>query len=275
MKVYHRNFFEPIAILTICAISILCSGCVSTVEYPRDLQKTSEYLVQIDTNSTLQNATFLIPLPVKNNQPVVGDRKLSPDDFSKNGYSIDFPQKYPEWTMNESISYISLGPNYPHYIRLHADLWPKGKIEWDAHYDTDDLATPLLFFNTLSPIGNESVLLPKIDFSPPEYPLVLRRIPKYSDEYYTPEVTEESSLVYADYISPNATPPFVSIEIRADNYWRDMDDTGGSNYYTDEVEGNIENNHGWNVLSGELSVANGPYPDLSSPRWQKLIRNSS
>ena len=245
------------------------------IEYPRDLQKTSDYLLQIDTNSPLQNATFLVPLPVKNNQPVIGAKKLTPGDFSKTGFSIDFPQQYPEWTPDGSHSDFSLIANHPHYLRIRAVLWPKGRTEWNVHDETNGIMTPLLFFDTLSPIGNESVLLPKLDFSPPEYPQILRKYPEYSEIYYIPERADESSLIYTDFISNNETEVFVYVEVRGDNYWRDNDDTGGSNYYSDKIEGNTGNNRGWNVITGELRVGNGPYPDLSSPRWQKLIQNGS
>jgi hypothetical protein len=59
--------------------------------------------------------------------------------------------------------------------------------------------------------------------------------------------------------------------IHGDNNWRDQDDIGGHNYYIDEIYGPISMSRGWNKIPGKFSVANGPYPDLSSPRWQKLI----
>jgi hypothetical protein len=255
----------------------LIIGCISTLEYPRQLEKSERYQLDIDASGPLHNATFYVPLPVKNGHPMIGDKPLNVNDFSKEGFSIDFIRTPPGYNLSGLYpGDLSLSGNDPWYMKIHAESWPKGREEWLVSDGANNLPSPLLFYNTLYPIGNESILLPKLDFTSSINPRILNRYPEYGNEYFTPLETGQSTMVYSNYGTTGETNVTIYILIHGDNNWRDRDDTGGHNYYLDEFYGSISTSQRWNEITGKFSAANGPYPDLAQPGWQRLIqRNQS
>ena len=268
------NIFKIFGILAaIFLISV--TGCISTLEYPRQLEKSARYQLDIDASGPLSDATFYVPLPVKNGIPIIGDKQLYASDFSKEGFSISFIQTPPGYNLSGFYpGDFSLAGNNPWYMKIHGNTWPVGKEEWLTGNGTFNLTSPLLFANTLYPIGNESILLPKLEFSESAHPKILHKYPEYGNEYFTPAETRQSTMVYAYYNATGETIVTVYILIHGDNYWRDRGDTGGNNYYLDEICGPISMNRGWNKISGRFSVANGPYPDLDQPGWQRLVQRN-
>ncbi len=277
MLVYFMVYSKLVTYLTlIFFIMALYAGCISTLEYPRELQKSERYKLIIDSNAPLHDATFYIPLPVKNGAPTIGNKPLGVSDFVRGGFSVDFTRSPPGRNLSGPYpGEYSLPGNDPWYLKVHADEWAEGKNEWNFDEVFNDLSSPLLFYDTLTPIGNESILLPKLEFSPPEDLEIMNKYSDYGTIYYTPQKTEQSILIYANYTTKEETKIMIYVLVEGSNYWRDMNDTGGSNYYSDEISGTLYSNQGWNKLPGEFSVGNGPYPDLSSPRWQRLIQNSA
>ncbi|HUK37892.1 MAG TPA: hypothetical protein VLV30_02105, partial [Methanomicrobiales archaeon] len=91
----------------------------------------------------------------------------------------------------------------------------------------------------------------------------------------TPFTGTQAIMAYADFTGNSKASVSIFILVAGENSWKDMDDTNPSNFYLDDVSGNIYDKEGWNRLTGTFTVANGEYPDLSSPRWQKLIQNGS
>jgi hypothetical protein len=264
-------FFGTFAVIFL----MLISGCISTLEYPRDLQKNERYQLVVDSSGPLSDATFYVPLPVKNGVPMIGDKQLYANDFSKEGFAINFIQTPPGYNLSGFYpGDFSLAGNNPWYMKIHRDTWPVGREEWLKENGTFDLTSPLLFSNTLFPIGNESILLPKLEFSESTYPTILHKYPEYGNEYFTPVETRQSAMVYANYSTTGEATVTIYILIHGDNNWRDRDDTGGHNYYLDEIYGPISMSRGWNEISGRFSVANGPYPDLDQPGWQRLVQRN-
>jgi len=258
------------------AIFLIMSGCISTLEYPRELQKTEHYQLRIDTDGPLQDATFYVPLPMKDGAPMIDNRILDKDDFMKTGFVIDFTQVPPERNVTgiHPDEFI-LDANDPWYLEIHATTWPKGSSDWDvSDVGPNYISSPLGFYKTLYPIGNESILLPKLEFTQPRTPTVQGINSKYGTIIYLPQETKQSIMIYANFTEIKKTPVTIFVFIEGINNWRDFDDTNPSNRYTDEVYGTLNNNKGWNKLSGTFSAAKGEYPDLSSSRWQNLSQTN-
>ena len=266
-----------IYLILVIAVIITISGCISTLEYPRELHRSERYHLSIETGAPLGNATFCVLLPVKNNSPTIGDRSLSTDNFMKQDFSIAFTRTPPgrNLTGPHPGEYSPEG-NEPWYLMVHADSWPNGTIEWDvSNVGERYIPSPLFFFNTAFPIGNESILLPKMEFSPPN-PKVLKRYADSGSLVYDvpPYSGTQSTTAYAFYRNPFHASVTVVIFIEGMNSWKDVDDTNPGNYYNDYVSGSIKNEEGWNKLTGTFTVAQGEYPDLTSPRWQRIIQEN-
>jgi hypothetical protein len=253
----------------------LYAGCISTLGYPRELQKSERYQLQIDTSASLSDATFFIPLPVKHGGVMIGDKQLSADDFAKEGFSVDFIQTPPGFNMSGFyLGNFSYAGDDPWFLRIHADVWPKGRNEWFAADGAQDLSSPLIFYNTLYTVGNESVLLPKLEFSHLSTPKIQKKNSNYGVISFASQETGQYTMIYANYTANDKAIVMIFILIEGINSWRDMDDTNPSNRYADEVYGALNENKGWNKLSGTVSAAEGDYPDISSPRWQQFIQRN-
>ena len=256
---------------------ILYASCISTLEYPRELQRSERFQLRIDTDGPLQDATFYVPLPMKNGIPSIDDRILDKNDFIKTGFIVDFTLTPPERDATGAhLDEFTADTKDPWYLEIHATTWPKGSSDWDvSDVGPKYISSPLSFYNTLYPIGNESILLPKSEFIQPHTPIVQGINSNYGDTFYIPQESRQSIEIYANYTGSEKTLVTVFVFIEGINSWRDVDDTNPSNRYTDEVYGILYNKLGWNKLSGTFTAANGDYPDISSSKWQNLIQKSN
>jgi hypothetical protein len=275
---HGQTRFGPVNFLILfCILLGLYTGCISTLEYPRQLQKSEHYQLSIKTSGPLQEATFYVPLPVKNGLPMIDDKSLNEDDFMKTGFSIDFTKTPPGRNLTgPHPGEFSLEGNDPWYLMIHADAWPNGSIGWDvSNVGERYIPSPLFFYNTAYPIGNESILLPKLEFSPPT-PRILKKYSDYGSIVYNipPFSGTQSIMVYANYTNTFQATVNIFVLVEGTNSWRDMDDTNPSNFYLDDISGIAYDEKGWNKFSGTFTVANGEYPDLSSPRWQRIIEEN-
>ena len=179
-----------IFLLIFFAFIILSAGCISTLEYPGNLQKNERYKLVIDSSDPLHEATFYIPLPVKDNAPEIGTKLINVSDFTRGGFSVDITQVVREGIMGDphQTEYALRGDN-PWYLQIHAYQWPKGRSEWNVEDGLNELSSPLLFYNTLYPVGNESLLLPKLEFYPPENLKIMKKYSDYATIYYVPQKT--------------------------------------------------------------------------------------
>jgi len=86
------GYSKRVITLIICSLLVTFgTGClISTSDYPKFLTSKSEYILEIHANAPLNNATFYIPLPVKDDMPSVGSRPLSSDDLQQEGYTVSF-----------------------------------------------------------------------------------------------------------------------------------------------------------------------------------------
>ena len=265
---------KPVILLVLCAVLLtLGTGCLSTSDYPKFLFSKYEYILEIHTNAPLYNATFYIPLPVTDSGPMVGSRPLSSDDFPQEGYTITFTKSPPIWNpIDIKTREYSVPANEPWFVQIHADYWSNGSYNVNIVNSTNYLISPALFAHTLYPVGNESILLPKLDFSPPQ-PVKKSTLNPFSDWVeYANQTTRQSTWIYADYSTDSQTSVTIYTRIRGSNYWLDDYDTSIGNHYQDSFyEGLNGESHGVYVMTGNFTAGNMIYPDISSPKWQRFI----
>lgn len=256
---------------------ILTNGCLSaTSDYPKFLTSKYEYISEINTDAPLYNATFFIPLPIKDGRPLVGSRPLSSDDFPQEGYTVSFTKSPPSWNPIDIKTREFLIPsNEPWFVQIHADYWPNGSYNIEIVNSSNYLISPTLFVNTLYPVGNESIFLPKLDFSPP-IPVKKSKLNPFSDWIeYTNQTTQQSTWIYADYSTDSHTSITVYMRIRGSNYWLDDFDTSVGNHYQDSFSEALKGeSHGVFFMTGDFTAGNMIYPDLSSAKWQQFIQKN-
>ena len=174
------TFFCFIALGLFLGMMMFIAGC-TTESPPRFCMSRFSYDLNIHTSEPITNATFYLPLPVKNGTPMIGTLQLNRSHFEKNNFSIDFIQSPPGINLtgtypvqNEIPWFIKISAN-----EIFPDKTKDAEYDIDIDYSTDDLDTRFIFLNTLYPLGNESVFLPKRVFSP----LPPTRITSHSPEW--------------------------------------------------------------------------------------------
>jgi hypothetical protein len=273
---------RTITLLIVCIILLAMSAGCSSEHIMRLCISYSSYRVIINTSEPITNATFYLPLPVKDGIPMTGTIHLDKSQFEKNNFSIDFVQSIPGVNFNGTYPVPN---NQPWFLKISADKIdpdPSGSAGYSVEISNrTDLFTPVIFANTLYPVGNESVFLPKLDFSPPLREMISSQSPEWIE--YSPIHVPQKTLIYADY----SARPTARVEIFSDilvrNGWVEPPTPGivytgidgGGNYYTDSYYWtHYGESHGWQVVNGELSAPNGVYPNLDHPIWQKMMHQT-
>jgi hypothetical protein len=269
-----RKILKPFIICCVLFTLLLSIGCVSD-NYPGYFIEDSSYRLSISTNEPITNVTFYIPLPVKNGRPMVGERLLKESDFVSENFTASFTQSPPG--LNLSGSYPVSG-NKPWFVKLNAPQMfpdPGTGLGYEISInDHMDVSSPLLFFNTLSPIGNESIILPKFDFTPSTP--ATRRSRRQDRVEYDAVLMPEKTLVFANYYASSSVEIHFGSDIEGDNYWKEQNDASIGNSYVDGfLWSNKGESHGWATCTGRLIAAEmGFYPNLTHPVWQKAIQRA-
>jgi|WetSurMetagenome_2_1015567.scaffolds.fasta_scaffold24249_2 hypothetical protein len=266
--------------LVILGLIALCAGCSEDID-PRLFRTSCGYTLHINTNEPISNATFYIPLPVKNGTPMMGDILLTLGNFEKDNFSIEFVDSPP----NLNVSGLYTRPdNPPLWIKIHADtLSPR--LPPDAHpagfyraYSIDMVNTtyensPLAFPDTVYPLENRSVFMPKLHFSSPAVTQIEKKAPY--KKYYSPVSIPQQIPVYAEYSASPTTRVEIYSSISLGNYWKEKYDESGGNDYDDNFDWmHTGPSHGWQVAEGEFIAAKGTYPDYSHPVWRKVLNET-
>jgi hypothetical protein len=228
----------------------------------------------IATSEPITNATFYLPLPVKNSIPVMGDTVLAEGDFLTKDYSISFTRSPPG--LNLAGAYLVLD-NEPLFLRIFAysmipetgHFYPNASLEVRIEKQSSH-NNPRLFLNTLFPVGNESVILPKFDFFPPA---PIRETGPYMDFIgYRYVRTSQRVPVYADYSASPSAIVSVFLSIHGYNGWRQETRSLGNSYTDSAYWVQSGESHGWQRAQGDYTPGVGVYPVLSSPTWQKVMK---
>ncbi|MFA7694178.1 MAG: hypothetical protein WCX63_01455 [Methanoregula sp.] len=267
------NFFSKTGIITFIFIGIisftLITGCVSESK-PRFCLFHSSYDLTINVSEPITNVTIYVPLPVKNGTPMVGIMQLDKSQFTKSNFSIDFVQSPPGMNM---VGVYPLPNNQPWFLKITADRInpdPTGNAEYVIGISNGtESPSPSIFLNTLYPVGNESVLLPKLNFSPPVREKITSRSPEWIE--YAPFQVSQTTLIYADY----SASPSAKVEINAFldgfNSWVEPHTPrldGGGNSYDDSYSwSHTGDSHGWQSVKGTYKSTDGVYPNFAYPIW--------
>jgi hypothetical protein len=148
----------------------------------------------------------------------------------------------------------------------------KGNTSYEVNiYKRIQHNNPRLFFNTHYPIGNESVILPKFDFSPPS---PVREEGRFSADKigYRYVITTQSIPVYTDYSASPSAEVSVFVSIEGYNEWRQGTASIGNHYREYIYQEQRGESHGWQVARGDFIPAVGIYPDYSNPIWQGVMK---
>jgi hypothetical protein len=247
------------------------AGCSEFSINPRYFYTSSGYKLHIQTNEPLSNVTFYIPLPVKNGKAVVGDIELTPGIFEKNNFSTEFVDSPPGMDLGEGYT---IPDNSPVWLKIHTDTMNPDTphhIQYNIEpTNRTSVKSPLLFSDTVHPLENQSVFLPKFHFSSPVVLSINATYPYWIE--YAPIKIPHQILVYAEYsASPSAKVEIFS-DIGGGNGWKEKYDETASNNYDDDFDWQHTGpSHGWQIANGEFTAANGIYPNFSDSIWQNVL----
>lgn len=271
--------FQKITCLLLCLVILTATaGCISKSPHRLCLSHHS-YEILVDTNETITNVTLFIPVPVKNGTPGMGPVALDKELFERENFTIDLTRSPPG--SNASMAY-SVPGSQPWFLKVSADRIdpnPSNAPEYSVELvNSTDSLSPEVFMNTLYPLGNESVILPKLDFSPPYHQEIASRSPEWIE--YAPARTQQTTLVYADYSASPTTRVEIHSYLLGFNAWSDpltpgvvnTGIDGGGNEYQDSYSwtGTGES-HGWHLAEGMYGSTKGVYPNFSHARWKEIV----
>jgi hypothetical protein len=271
-----------IALGLFLGMMLLISGC-TTEAPPRSCYSSFEYDLTIRTNEPISNATFYLPLPVKNGAPMIGTLQLDTSQFVQGNFTVDLVQSPPGINLTGTYSVRN---NHPWFLKISTsriDPDPSGTSAYAIEISNFTISrTPVIFADTLYPIGNESVFLPKLDYFQPLREKINPRSPEWIE--YAPINVPQKTLVYADYSASPTNRLEIHSGISEHNSWikplvpytvnNPID--GGGNDYSDSYSWTwYGESHGWQVVPGEINGFNSVYPNLDHPRWQKMLNETT
>lgn len=259
---------------SVCSLA-LAAGCSFVDPDPHTFSSYTSYELEILTSDTIANATFYIPLPVKNGYPMAGSRILDKDSFARYNFTVELTQTPP----GRNLTGISPGGDAPGWFlkignRQSIPHEDAGVLYSVSIGNMTRLDSPLRFMDTVTPFGNEPVFLPKMDFSPrvPEKTIVSRsRIWVEYDDTAAPQVIP----VYAEYSAYPSTTVQIRSSITGSNQWGQYTDAWVGNSYTDYFTWDHSGeSHGWQNATGKVLSGEGVYPDYDNPAWQKVLNRT-
>jgi hypothetical protein len=275
----NLNIRHPAVWLLLCTILfmlahfMLSNGFIYDTD-PHEFSSNEHYQVMIHSTEPLTNVTLYLPLPIKKGSPVAGSFSLTEEFFARENISVAFvrapPGMDPNWT-------ISVNGSQPLYLKLTADrLYPNKTYGTEfllIHEKRTPLDSPLAFQETVYPIGNQSMFLQKVHFSPEATEIIPYKDPDIT-KYREVDVVPQHLMIYIDYSSSPSAVVNIGSHIIIENSWkqswRTKENRYGDSYswfHTGEV-------HGWQESGGIYSAAGGYYPNLTSPAWQKVLARS-
>lgn len=271
--------YQTIPRLLLCVVILTATtGCISEPA-SRGCLSHHSLDITIDVNETITNATFYIPVPVKNGIPQVGLVELHKGQFEQKNVHVDLVRAPSGLELNEAFT---VAGNQPWFLQLSAEkIEPSqsGDPEYFIEIDNSTFShSPDVFMNTLYPLGNESVILPKKDFSLPYHQEIPSRSPEWIE--YAPARTQQAIPIYADYESSPTTRTEIHSFLVGFNAWSDPlppgtvntgIDGGGNEYQDSYTWACTGEAHGWHMAEGIYGTTKGVYPNFGHPRWQEVI----
>ena len=241
--------------------------------YNDSLMSSYDYSITITSNSTLQNVTLYLPVPVFDNKSGIGLEMVNGDYYNKpSDWNLSLEDT--EYGLMFKIEAAEIQPVY-HSLPVAVPEPEPGSDDFEneipeaeqiveSHEYSEE--TPVLAsidfgtslkadhpINTRFPYGNESVLLPKHNLREseerPEIPL---------PDYINPAYFDYESMVYANYdASPDAEVQ-IFVEMEGMNEWWIYG--WQFNEYTDRISIQLAGpQEGWVRAEGKLTTGDGIY----------------
>lgn len=253
---------------------VIISGCSNDLDL-RMLTTSVSYDLNIQTNETLSNVTFYIPLPVKDGKPVVGERVLQESDFVDDSFQVIFDKNLR--MENNYIETSLVQEEGQWFVKLSATkISPEQEKSFQYEIKIDNstrVSSPNRFLNTILPIGNESTFLPKFQFVVP--PVTITPANVLFHQSYNELTIPHYTTIFASYTAnPSAKVEITSV-LKHRNEWKEQYDAWVGNSCSEYVTWeHVGEAHGWYQARDVLYAGRGVYPNLSSPEWQKVIEKT-
>lgn len=154
-------------------------------------------------------------------------------------------------------------PDTPQHIQY--DIEPSNRTS---------VKSPQLFSDTVNPLGNQSVFLPKINFSSPASVRIKPTYPYWIE--YAPIKIPQQIPLYVEYTASPSAHVEIFSDIGVSNTWKEKYDENVWNDYEDYFDWHHTGaSHGWQIANGEFTAADGIYPNLSHPLWQNVLNGTA
>lgn len=266
-----RPYLESI-IFVIASLLLLSTitGCITDLD-PRMSSSTHQYSINIQSDKPLENATFIIPIPIKNNTPMLGSNVFIVEDFQKEKIDIEliqFPAGLDLTTVPQIEGYT------PWFVVIHADRFIPDQTtltiyQMKKNIRIEQQKPNFSIINTLHPIGNESLIVPKYNFSWQE-PYVDRI--QAANIRYAPNSIPEKTMIYSDYQTSASTRVSIAFSLEGRNTWKQGYDDWIGNTYSEFFSKHFTGPQtGWFLINGEMKLQDGFYPNPNNPEWQEVL----
>lgn len=240
-----------------------------------NLHSSWSYTLDIKADGPIENATFIIPLPVLNGIPVIGDMILTPEDFAKGNVTAEFTRYPPglDLTGADDLGYE------PCFVVLHADMLIPGEGEYIppvyrmSNGAWIDLTDPNDFIDTLNPVGNISMIVPKYSFRwiEPE----IKNTGEWRIVYNNQHVSHMIP-VYANYLADPSTEVSIKMSLSSCNEWeKGYDAWIGNNIRESFTKQFTGSQNDWFMAGCDLYFDGSAIPNLDNPEWRKRFENFS
>jgi hypothetical protein len=257
-----------------CGLLILFlvySGCTNDLDL-RMFGTSAIYDLSIQANETITNVTLFIPLPVKDGKPMVGQRILQESDFKKNGFEVSFIRNPPNLDTIKDRLFVPGEDAW--FLRISSDKMDKINQYEMRIENIVEVSNPLMFVNTLYPIGNASTFFPKKGFTSQSITKVDSN--RTTHLSYSEVQIPHQTVLYADFIANPSGMVEISSNIRYRNEWKEYYDSWVGNSYSEYITWDHTGEaHGWYQARDTLYAARGVYPNLTSPEWKEVIEKAN
>ncbi|ABN57872.1 MULTISPECIES: hypothetical protein [Methanoculleus] len=238
----------PIVLLALVVAQVFLCGCLS--DEPQGLHTRFMHKLSIKTNTPIENVTFLVPVPTRDDLPAIGSEQIS-DAF----YVDHLPEHY-------DCTIVPVDGQY--YLQLTApQMDPARPIHVDYYNYTSfgDKFRPEVvpqLIDTRYPFGNESLFSPKQNLT-----LIAGAPGIVETRGINPGCRYSYTIpVYAYY--ENGTRIEIYSDIWGENGWVEQFDAGMLNRYYDHYHLVITGDpQGWMPAGGVVTTGQGMYEE-----WQ-------
>jgi hypothetical protein len=243
---------------------VFFSGCLFFNGYDSDLYPDSfgsnyDYKLSFRSNQMLSNVTMLIPVPVRDEMPVIGNHRINSSILKKGYYKIE--QRGAEVSPEPNFSFNVIKVNNSWLLEVQADFLPPN-VSY-AFSIGDYIKRPKYSYyavQTRDPLGNESVFLPKTNLT--------TRLPdslthsRYMWIYHNPLEISYTIPVYAEYRGPEGSELSITSRVESSNSWLQESERSVMNEYSDRFSGRFSGERpGWYLVNGTLTTGRGFYFD--------------